>query len=599
MTIEILIFLILIGIVLILFTFEVLPIDVTALTFLVVLLATGYLNLEEAISGFSNKAVITIAAMFVLSQALVKTGFLEVVADRLSKIGGKGQLLSFGVFLLTVSLVSAFINNTAAVAIFIPLAIQLSQRWRKSPSKVLIPLSFAAIYGGTLTLIGTSTNLLVSSIVMDYQIDPLGMFEFTAMGLIFLAAGTAYNTWIVPRILPSRAGVSSLTRNYHLAPYLTEFKVPEDSPLIGSTCIDRSLNEKYDVTVLSVIRENKRFDTNIRNIRLRENDILLVRGTLENFVRFREEEKALLLTDVKMGQKELTGDESLIVEGLVTQRSGLIGKTIKDINFRKKYGAFVLAIRREGRTLREKIAHIVLHFADTLLIFVPKSRLTTITESPDIAVLHEHDIQLHKGRFWWLAIAIIPVIMLSAALNIFDILVAALIGMVILLVVRAITINESYSAINWSVIILIAAFIPVGIAMEKTGTTGLLGTSIASIGGQFSSNTAPYAVLSVLYLVTVLLTAIMSNTSAAIVLTPIAIVVAREFGVDPRPFIFAICYGASTCFMTPIGYQTNLMVYGPGRYRFIDFVKVGLPLNILFWILATLFIPLIWPFSGS
>ena len=233
MTIEILIFLILIGIVIVLFTLDVLPIDVTALAFLVVLLATGYLNIEEAISGFSNKAVMTIAVMFVLSQALVKTGFLEVVADRLSKVGNKNQLFGLAVFLVTVSIFSAFINNTAAVAIFIPLAIQLSQKWGKSPSKVLIPLSFAAIYGGTMTLIGTSTNLLVSSIIMDYQIDPLGMFEFTAMGLIFMTVGTVYNTWIVPKILPSRAGISSLTRSYHLAPYLTEFKVSDGSYLIG------------------------------------------------------------------------------------------------------------------------------------------------------------------------------------------------------------------------------------------------------------------------------------------------------------------------------------------------------------------------------
>ena len=277
MTIEILIFLLLLGIVIVLFTLDVLPIDVTALAFLVVLLATGYLNIEEAISGFSNKAVITIAVMFVLSQALVKTGFLEVVADRLSKVGNKNQLFGLAVFLVTVSIFSAFINNTAAVAIFIPLAIQLSQKWGKSPSKVLIPLSFAAIYGGTLTLIGTSTNLLVSSIVMDYQIDPLGMFEFTAMGLIFMAVGTVYNTWIVPKILPSRAGISSLTRSYHLAPYLTEFKVSDGSYLIGSTCMKRSINEKYDITVLAIIRDSERFDTDIRNIELQKNDILLVR----------------------------------------------------------------------------------------------------------------------------------------------------------------------------------------------------------------------------------------------------------------------------------------------------------------------------------
>ena len=569
--------------------------DVTALALLTVLLLTGFLTLDEAISGFSNKAVLTVGAMFILSHALVKTGFVEVAADRLSRLGGNAWF-AIGLFLVATSLISGLINNTAAVAIFIPLAMHLSQRFQISPSKLLIPLSYAGIYGGMLTLIGTSTNLLVSSMVERHGLPPLGMFEFFGMGLIFLAVGTLYNVLLVPRILPSRAGISSLTGKYHLSAYLTEFEIGGGSPLIGSTCLQRGVNQKYDITILSIIRGDSRIESDLRNQELREGDILMARGTLENFVRFREEEKVLMLTDTKMNQTELTRGESTIVEGLVTQGSSLIGNTLKDINFHNKFSSFVLAVRREGKTLREKIARIPLQFADTLLIFVPRSSLAALFNNPDLAILQEHDIRLHKVRFWWLAIAIIPLVMFIAASGKTDILQAVLIGTVVLLILRAITIQEAYRSVNWSVIVLIAAFVPVGIAMERSGAADILGSSITAFGKLFPAELAPRAAMSCLFLVATLITSVMSNNTAAIVLVPVALAIAGQMSVDTRPFIFAICFGASTSFSTPLGYQTNLMVYGPGQYRFSDFVKVGTPLNLAFWLLATFFIPFFWPF---
>ncbi|MDP6569075.1 MAG: SLC13 family permease [Candidatus Marinimicrobia bacterium] len=588
-------FLLIIFVAMILFVKEILPLDVTALTLLTVLLIFGFVDLETAISGFSNKAVLTVAIMFALSHGLVKTGFPEVMVDRLSSISGKSKWLAMGAFLVSASVFSALINNTAAVAILIPVAIQLSRRFQVSPSKVLIPLSYAAIYGGTLTLIGTSTNLLVASMVEGSNIS-LGMFEFAKMGIIFLVVGTLYNLLVVPKILPSRAGVSSLTKNYQLSPYLTEFRVPEDSPLVGYTCFERGVSAKYDITVLAVIRGGERHDSNIRNLKLKEGDLLLSRGSLDNFMRFREEEKVLLLTDLKMNQSELIGAESVVVEGLVTQESTLIGQSLKEVDFRNSFGAFVLAIRREGRVLREKIAHIVLHFADTLLIFIPKSRLGSLAASRDLAILQEHDVKLHKVQFWWLAIAVIPLVMFSAAAGLINILPAALVGLVFLLLLRSVTIQEVYGSINWSVIILIAAFIPVGAAVESTGTATMIAEAITDLGSRFQEDIAPYASLSIIFLVATLLTSFISNNAAAIVLVPIAIAVAGSLDISARPFVFAVCFGASTSFMTPLGYQTNLMVYGPGRYRFSDFMKAGAPLSIIFWILATIFIPIFWPF---
>ena len=592
---ESLLFLAIIFVAFILFIKEIFPIDVTALALLAILLATDLLTIEEAVSGFSNQAVLTVGLMFILSAALVKTGFLEVVADRLSS-GNRAPWATITLFLIITSISSAFINNTAAVAIFIPLALHLSGRLNISPSKLLIPLSYAGIYGGTITLIGTSTNLLVNSIAVDNGIAAFTMFEFSRMGLIFLIFGTLYTAFIVPKILPARVGVSSLTQNYRLSPYLTEMKIDAVSPLIGSSLTKRQVGKTYGVDILAVIRGDFRFDSDFRNLTLKAGDILLVHGTLEHFIELRDKESMLLLTDMKIDQSELLGTESTIVEGLVTQGSELIGSTLRDLDFRNTYDGFVVAVRREEKTLRERVSRIPLQFADTLLIFLPKNRINSLSNQNGLAILQELDLNIHKVRFWWLSIAVIPLIMITAAVGWMNILEAALIGTVILLLARSISIQEAYRAINWSVIVLIAAFVPVGIAMERSGAADIVASSIIRGGNLFSADIAPFASLSLLYLVAAILTASLSNNTAAIVLVPVALAISQQLGIDPRGMLLAVCFGASTSFMTPMGYQTNLMVYGPGRYQFKDFLIAGLPLNLAFWVLASIYIPKFWPF---
>ena len=592
---ESLLFLAIIFVAFILFIKEIFPIDVTALALLAILLATDLLTIEEAVSGFSNQAVLTVGLMFILSAALVKTGFLEVVADRLSS-GNRAPWATITLFLIITSISSAFINNTAAVAIFIPLALHLSGRLNISPSKLLIPLSYAGIYGGTITLIGTSTNLLVNSIAVDNGIAAFTMFEFSRMGLIFLIFGTLYTAFIVPKILPARVGVSSLTQNYRLSPYLTEMKIDSASPLTGSSLTKRQIGKNYGVDILAVIRGDFRFDSDFRNLTLKAGDILLVHGTLEHFIELRDKESMLLLTDMKIDQSELLGTESTIVEGLVTQGSELIGRTLRDLDFRNTYDGFVVAVRREEKTLRERVSRIPLQFADTLLIFLPKNRINSLSNQNGLAILQELDLNIHKVRFWWLSIAVIPLIMITAAMGWMNILEAALIGTVILLLARSISIQEAYRAINWSVIVLIAAFVPVGIAMERSGAADIVASSIIRGGNLFSADIAPFASLSLLYLVAAILTASLSNNTAAIVLVPVALAISQQLGIDPRGMLLAVCFGASTSFMTPMGYQTNLMVYGPGRYQFKDFLIAGLPLNLAFWVLASIYIPKFWPF---
>ena len=580
------------------FIMEILPIEVTAMGAIGILLLFDVLTWQEAISGFSNPAVITIGAIFIMSRALVKTGFLEVFADFLAKKGGNRKWLTIFIFLLTVSIISGFINNTAAVAIFIPLGIDLCQRFRISPTKVLLPLSYAAIFGGTLTLIGTSTNLVVSSIMEEMNMAPFSMFEFTKLGLIFLVLGTLYNMIISKWFMPSRSIISSLTRKYHMGSFLTEFKVGEDSPLIGNAYKDLDISQKYNLQVYKIIRDSENIRFNLQNIIIREGDIFLVHINVKDMLKFKDEMKVLLLTDVKMNVAELTGKNHVIVEGLVSQQSALIGKTLQEFDFRNRYGSFVLAVKRQRELLRDKIAHIRLKFSDTLLIMVPKERLEILRTSNNLIVLEELDIHLRYERYWWFSILVIPAVMLLAAFGVIPIVKAAILGAILLLVMRTLSIQDAYESISWSVIFLIASLVPMGIAIQKTNLDEVTGNLIIGIGTLIGGGEGldPVIILAVLYGVTFILSAFISNVAVAVMLTPIGIMLATILNVDPRPFLVAICFGASCSFMTPMGYQTNMMVFAPGQYRLKDFFQMGIPLTLVFWITAVYWIPRFWAF---
>ena len=587
------------------FVLEWVPFEVTAFGALGVLLLFNIISPEEAVSGFSNKAVITIAAMFVLSRAIEKTGFLEVFADKLYTFGGNRKWLTIFIFLFTVAIISGFINNTASVAIFIPLAINLCQKFKISPSKLLMPLSYAAIFGGTLTLIGTSTNLVVSSFMEEHTssmfpngIPEFSMFEFTKLGVLFLAVGIFYVLFASRWLLHSRSIISSLTRKYHLGPYFTEFKVGPDSPLVGNTLKDLGIAKEYDLEVYMIIRDKKRIRKGTNTIQIQKGDILLAHVAVNKMMKFNEEMNMLLLSDVKMTQQELTGRNHVIVEAIVSQHSHMIGQTLQSYNFRNMFEGLVLAIRRQRETLREKIGKIILRFSDTLLILIPKGRLDELRNSADLIVLEELNITLKYERYWWLSILVIPLIMALASFGIIPIMKGAVLGVIILLVLRSISIHDVYESLNLQVIFLIAALLPIGHAITSTGTDKLMADFIFSMSDSIQNPDVKFRVLvGIIYLLSMVLSAFISNTAIAVVMTPVAISISETFLVDPRPFLIAVCFGASASFMTPMGYQTNLMVFGPGQYRFNDYIKAGLPLSIIYWLLAIYAIPILWPFS--
>jgi di/tricarboxylate transporter len=588
------------------FVLEWVPFEVTAFSAMGVLLLFGILTPEEAVSGFSNKAVIVIASMFVLSRAIEKTGFLEVFSNKLYTLGGNRKWPTIFIFLFSVAIISGFINNTASVAIFIPLAINICQKFKISPSKLLLPLSYAAIFGGTLTLIGTSTNLVVSSFMEDYSSDiyPQGipaftMFEFTKLGVIFLIIGLIYIMFASRWLLHSRSIISSLTRKYHLGPFFTEFKVGPDSQLVGNTIKEMDISKKYEIEVYMIIRNKKRIRKGINTLSIQKGDILLAHVGVDNLMKFSEEMNMLLLSDVKMTQQELTGQNHVIVEAIISQHSNMIGKSLQAYNFRNLFEGLVLAIRRQRETLREKIGKIKLRFSDTLLIMIPKGRMEDLKKSSDMIVLEELNITLKYERYWWLSILVIPLIMGLASFGVVPIMKGAMLGVLILLLLRSISIHDVYESLNLQVIFLIAALLPIGHAITSTGADKLIADLIFSIGDSTQNTDTKFRLLvGIIYLLSMVLSAFVSNTAIAVVMTPVALSISETFMVDPRSFLIAVCFGASASFMTPMGYQTNLMVFGPGQYKFKDFVKAGLPLSIIYGVIAIYAIPYFWPFEN-
>ncbi len=596
MTPDIILVLVLLLFGFIMFVTEMFSIDVTAMILLTILFMLGYLTPSEALSGFSNPAVITIAFLFIISRALQKTRILEYLIVRVRRLADKSILIGRAVYLFTIGVASAVVNNTAIVAIFMPVSIRLAQKYKMSPSKMLIPLSYSAILGGTLTLVGTSTNLLVNSIYVKVPgVEPMGMFEFFKYGAILMVVGLLYILFVAPMILPSRTSTSSLTKSYRLGGYLTEMRVTAESPLNGRTCLERGINKNYDVMVLDILRDNKMITNMIRLTKLKEGDVLFVRGTLENFLRMKEIEKVALLTDEKLTQEELEQEDNVVLECLITDKSDLVGKSLMTSNFRRRFGSFILAIRREGTIVREKIAHVILSAYDTLLVYGPKNKVNELSKTNEFVVLGEVDAELRKQRFWWMTIVVIIGTIALAAFGFMPIVKSAMLGVVILLALKILTPQESYQSINWQVIILISALIPVGIVIQKTGTAGWIAGLISSATESVPSEWQPRVLLALIYFITIFLTEISSNAATAIIMTPISIAVAQQMGFDPRAFVFAVAFAASASFITPVGYQTNLMVYGPGGYKFSDYIRVGFPLAFIFWIMAIFILPILWP----
>lgn len=573
----------------ILFVSEKFPIGLVAFMVAGSLLLFGLVTPDEGISGFSNQATVTVAAMFVLSSGLQKTGAVAAVGRLLVRLG-RNHFLVLVLIMTTVGVISAFINNTAAVAVFLPLVLAVAAKRKIAASKLLIPLSFASQFGGVCTLIGTSTNLLVSAISAQAGFGAFSMFEFSRLGLIMFTAGFFYFLLFGRWLLPDRQ-VQELTATYELGKYITELRVMSESPLIGKTVMESNLGTEHDVTILKLLDEDRKVWVPYRQ-RLREGSVLLARGSLKELMALKETAKLELHAEFKLRDETLQDEDMVLVQALISPQSQLIGRTLKNIYFRHRYNALVLAIHRRGALLREQLNAVRMELGDALLVMVAKKDIDELRSTDDLIILGEvQEPSLHRRKVP-IALATVAAVVGLAATGAMPILVSAILGCVIMVLSRCISLEDAYKAVDWKVIFLLAGILPLGIAMEKTGAAAWLAANAIGLAGELG----PVAVLAALYLLTAILTEGMSNNAAAVLLAPIAIATATQLGIDPKPLLMAVTFAASTSFATPIGYQTNAMVYNVGGYRYVDFLKVGVPLNLLFWVLAVIFIPVFWPF---
>lgn len=586
--------LLVIGLALVSFITEWIPVDLTALLIAIVLMLLGLVTPEEGISGFGNSATITVLAMFVLSAGISRTGVIQKVRDLLMLWGGKGVTQQIFVLSMIVGPVTAFINNTAVVAVFLPIVEDWCRKQGISPSKLLIPLSYATIMGGMLTVIGTSTNVLASGISSQLGYGEFGLFQFTKLGIIIFVLGIIYLALIAPRLLPARrtATTNFMNGDYGLRDYVSELVVTTGSSLVEQTLRSSGIQRKFDMDVLEIIRDGSHFAQPLADKVLKVGDILLVRGRKDDLLNIREERGLEILPDVQFEdeavsiESELSSGEESIAEVLILSNSRLSGSTLKELRFRQRYNATVLAIRRGEELIRSRLGKVPLRFGDLLLVQGPRESFVGLQTARELLVLEQRDVEALRQDKAWISISIVLAVVLLSALGVAPIMVSALAGAVIMVITGCLKPGELYGAVRWDIIFLLAGLIPLGVAMDKSGTTKWLADQLLALGSDLSG----YWVLTFFFIATSLLTEIISNNASVVLMIPVAVEVARTLDLNPIAFMFAVTFAASNSYMTPIGYQTNTMVYGPGGYKFLDFTRVGGPLNLMMAIVTPLLI---------
>ncbi|MGH8019660.1 MAG: SLC13 family permease, partial [Opitutaceae bacterium] len=571
---------------------------VTALALMAVLLVTGLLSPDDALSVFANPAPLTVGAMFIISTALERCGAMDIIAHNLDRM----TKLSYPLFMLAmmtcVAVVSAFINNTPVVVVFMPVVMAMAKTMNVPASKLLIPLSFAAVLGGLCTLIGTSTNIVVSGIATQYGAPAIGMFELAAVGVPVALAGIAYLTIFGQKLLPARETLTSILTDEERREFITEAFVQSDSPHIGKSVKEAGLIGRRGVRVIEVIRSGVVLRDSLAELKLEEGDRMVLACRPSGIAHTKQLQGIDFVAEQGLGLEQIAAHEGLLVEGVIGPNSELIGHTILEANFRQRYRVIILAVHRRGKNVREKLATLRLEFGDTLLLLGTEGAVTNLRNSTDIMLIDRPPVTTENRRRLMPAVLVaIAAIIVCSTFDFARIEIAAFIACVGLFVIGAVRPKEGYASVQWNILFLIFAMLGMGLAMEKTGAAlWLSNNTLAIVEHLVSPEMQPLVMLGCIYFVTMVLTEILSNNAAAAVMATIAIQLAAAMQVDSRPFIVAVAIAASAAFATPIGYQTNTYVYGVGGYRFSDFIKVGVPLNIIAMITALFVIPRVWSF---
>ena len=565
--------------------------DLVAMGAFVLLLAIGVLDEKSALAVFSNPAPIIVSCMFVLSAALERTGTIEALGEWFEKLAGKKELRVLLVLMLIVAVLSAFVNNTPVVVVFMPIVLALARKHDLIASRFLIPLSYAAIVGGTCTIIGTSTNLVASGIAKESGLDEFGMFEVSKLGIVFVIVTFIYMLLIGRKLLPDRVTLSTLFDSSAGKEFLTSVIISEESELIGKKISETSLSKIRDFRILEVSRSGKKINSPLKDIIFNSGDQLLVKSRVSGVVDVGGNSGIELGFEGGLGLQELQTESAVLIEGVIGPGSSLVGRSIKELNFREKYDVIILALHRRGVNLRDKFEDVRLAFGDTILVEGAPDKINALSQERDFINLSQSNCRpLRRSKVPY-AVGALLLFMVLAAFKVAPLIVLALGAALLTLFSRCLEPSEAYEAIDWKVIFMIFGMLGLGTALQKVQVIQILADSLTGWALVLKNI---YVLIALIYLLTAILTELISNNAVAALLTPVAISVAQAMDLDARPLVVAVMFAASASFSTPIGYQTNTYIYGAGGYKFTDFTRVGIPLTIILWAVSVILIPLMW-----
>jgi len=591
------------GVALAVFVTDRIRVDVVALSVLVTLVLSGLLTSEEALSGLSNPAVVTVLAVFILSGAMVSTGVADALARVVMKAAGDAQWRIVTVAMVTCGLMSAFMNNIGATAILLPACLRVSERTGIAASKLLMPLAFASLMGGNITAIGTPPNILANGILSERDgLEPFGFFDFAATGIPVLLLGLLYMGTIGFRLLPSRSEAGRLVDNTAVSDYLSTVTVGPTSSLVGLSVADAEEEFDQPIHVLSVNRFDATDQLTPRPVTIiKSGDQLTVQAPLSSLAEFAArhgseidvDHSAISWTDPFAARPagQSAPDSIAMLEVMIAPESALIGRTPSELELRRHRGLIPLAVRRRRGQVRTELEHFRFRAGDSLVVTGHRDRLTELYDSDDVIALHSPNLAYRNRKRAPLAVAVMAAVLAASALGLVPIAIAMLTGALVLVLTQTISMEDAYSSVDWKAIFLIAGMLPLGTAMEKTGTARLVAETLTDAAG----NAGPVWVLLGIYAITVGLTSVISNAAATVLIVPIAIDTAIALQVNPQPFVMATVIAASTAFLLPIGHQVNVLVYGPGNYRFGDFARVGAGLTVAIMALTAVLVPIVWP----